>query len=301
MDFDQLRYFISVVQAKNFTAASKNHHISQPAISRRIADLETELGCKLLVRDSHSVSFTDAGKEFYEYAVFVLSKTDIITQRLDNIAKGRVGHVTVSVVPTSAHIIRIVMAEFYRRFPDIQVDLNYCQGKDQIASIRQGQHDFYFSFQSLLEAQGSLQILTTDYDRFELYVPGMHAHIADPRDLSSMNFLPLIVESAADAPFLVEKILDICQPRGFDISHTVTVNSFQSVIDLVNAGIGFTVFPHATARSTCTDHLVAFPIQGADALHANALAWNPAAMNDSTIRFLQVCQELFQNVTKPKA
>lgn len=299
MDFDQLRYFISVVQARNFTAASRNHHISQPAISRRIADMEKELGCKLLIRDSHNVSFTDAGKEFYDYAVNVLSQTDLITQRLDNIAKGRVGRVTVSVVPSSAHIVRIVMAEFYRRYPDIQVELNYCQGKDQIASIRQKQYDFYFSFQNLFESCGNMAMITTDYDRFELYVPSRLAHIVDPENLSSMNSFPLILESAAAAPFLVEKALDICKPRGFDISNIVTVNSFQAVIDLVNAGAGFTVFPHATARSTCTDNLIAFPFQGADAINPNAVAWNNDAMNDSTVRFLHVCQELFRNVKKP--
>lgn len=301
MDFDQLKYFISVVQAKNFTAASKHHHISQPAISRRIADLESELGCRLLMRDSHNVSLTDAGKEFYEYAVSVLSETDTITHRLDNIAKGRVGHITLCVVPTSAHIIRMVMYEFYRRYPNIQVDIYYYQGKDQIASIRQGKHDFYFSFRSLLEAHGDLRLMTTDYDRYELYVPGLHAHRVDPNDLRSISFLPLITESWTDAPFLVRQILDICQIRGFDISHTVTVNSFQSVIDMTNAGIGFTLFPHATSRSTCTDALVAFPLSGSDAIQENAMAWNENAMNDSTACFLQVCKEMFRNAAKPKA
>lgn len=68
MDFDQLRYFISIAQSRNFTNAAKMHHITQPAISRRIDSLEKEIGCKLFVRNSHSVALTDAGQEFFEYA-----------------------------------------------------------------------------------------------------------------------------------------------------------------------------------------------------------------------------------------
>ena len=288
MDLDQLRYFTSVVQVKNFTAAARFHHISQPAISRRIADLEAEVGCKLLTRDSHSVNMTPAGIEFLAYAQDVLKNSESILQRMDSIAKGRTGYLTVMAVPTSAHIIRLVMTEFYKRYPNIQVDLSYGQGKDQISSIRQGKHDFYFSFQSLLEGRDNLEFMTTDHDRYELYVPSAYAHRVDNTDLRSLNFLPLILESQVDAPFLVDKVLALCESRRFDTANVVWTGSFQAVIDLTNAGIGFTVFPHAASRSACTDHLVSFSLPGEDAVQANAMAWNPASMNDSTLPFLEV-------------
>lgn len=295
MDFDQLKYFVSVAQSHSFTAASKRHHISQSAISRRITELEKELGSRLLIRDSHSVSFTDAGREFYEYAVSVLDMTDTIQRRMDNISKGRTGRIRISGIPSSPHTLRRVIGKFHKLYPMIQIDLDYCVGKDQIIAISQEKYDFYFSFQNLLEAQNNLQFMTTDYDRFELYVPSDFAHLVNVNDFSSLGKISLLTESLSQGPFMVGKILDICQSRGFDINNTMFLNTLNTVIDLANAGMGFAIIPHTMSRSVCTDYLVAFSIPGDDADLTNAMAWHKGKLNDSSAKFLEVCREMFAN------
>lgn len=293
MNFDQLKYFISVAQSHSFTAASRRHHISQSAISRRITELEKELGIRLLIRDSHSVSFTDAGREFYEYAVSVLDMTDVIQRRMDNIAKGRTGRIRISGIPSSPHVLRKIIGKFHELYPMIQIDLDYCVGKEQIIAISQEKYDFYFSFQNLLEAQNNLQFMTTDYDRFELYVPSNFAHLVNVQDFSSLSKISLLTESHSQGPFMVGRILDICQSRGFDINNTMFLNTLNSVIDLANAGLGFTIIPHTMHRSICTDNLVAFSIPGDDARLTNAMGWHNGKLNDSSEKFLKVCRELF--------
>ncbi len=293
MDFDQLKYFVSVAQSRSFTAAAKRHHISQSAISRRVTELEKEIGTRLLIRDSHSVDFSDAGREFYEYAVSVLDMTDINLRRLDNISKGRIGRIRISSVPTSAHTLRRAIAQFHKLYPMIQIDLEYCVGKEQIVSISQGKHDFYFSFLDLLEAQDNLQCMTTDYDRFELYVPSDYAHLVNVQDFSSLNNIQLLSESLSQGPFLVSKILDICRSRGFDTDNTMFMGNLNSIADLANAGLGFTIIPHTMCRSICTDHLVAFTIPGEDAVLANAMGWPKGKLNSSSVKFLEVCRSMF--------
>lgn len=295
MDFDQLKYFISVAQSHSFTAAAKRHHISQSAISRRITELEKELGSRLLIRDSHSVSFTDVGREFYEYAVSVLDMTDVTLRRIDNISKGRIGRIRISSIPTSPHTLHRAIAQFHKLYPMIQIDLDYCVGKEQIVSISQEKYDFYFSFQDLLEAQDNLQCMTTDYDRFELYVPSDFAPLVNVQDFSSLNKIQLLSESLSQGPFLVRKILDICQSRGFDTNNTVFMSNLNSIIALANAGLGFTIIPHTMCRSICTDHLANFTIQGEDAVLTNAVGWHEGKLNDASVKFLEVCRKLFAN------
>lgn len=84
------------------------HHITQPAISRRIDALEKELGCKLFIRNSHSVFLTDAGQEFFDYAIGVMNMTEATKQRMENISNGRVGRIRLSLVPHIAEISYII-------------------------------------------------------------------------------------------------------------------------------------------------------------------------------------------------
>lgn len=72
MDLDTLKYFVDVVDLKNFTQAAKNNFISQPAISVQIRQLEMAVGKPLLVRDHHHVSVTPAGQIFYRAAKQIL-------------------------------------------------------------------------------------------------------------------------------------------------------------------------------------------------------------------------------------
>lgn len=72
----QLRYFVDVVEQRGFTAAARVLHIAQPALSRQIAQLEDDLGERLLVRQSDGVLPTDAGMRLYDLARAVLERVN---------------------------------------------------------------------------------------------------------------------------------------------------------------------------------------------------------------------------------
>ena len=61
MDIRQLRYFVEVVRHNGFGRATETLHVTQPAISRGIKELEDELGHRLLIREPRSVRLTDEG------------------------------------------------------------------------------------------------------------------------------------------------------------------------------------------------------------------------------------------------
>lgn len=72
----QLRYFIDVVEQRGFTAAARVLHVAQPALSRQIAQLEDDLGERLLVRQSDGVQPTEAGLRLYDLARAVLERVN---------------------------------------------------------------------------------------------------------------------------------------------------------------------------------------------------------------------------------
>ena len=67
IDFELYRIFYTVANAGNITKASEELHISQPAISKSIKNLENQLGGTLFVRTKRGVNLTEEGKEFYKY------------------------------------------------------------------------------------------------------------------------------------------------------------------------------------------------------------------------------------------
>ena len=74
MELRHLRYFVAVAEMENVSRAALKLHVSQPALSRQIRDLEDELGFSLLERTAKSVRLTDAGRTFLDNARALLQK-----------------------------------------------------------------------------------------------------------------------------------------------------------------------------------------------------------------------------------
>src|SRR4029077_18180805 len=77
VELRHLRYFVAVAEAENvLRAATQKLHVSQPAVSRQIRDLENELGVLLFERTGKALNLTDAGRLFLREARAVLERTD---------------------------------------------------------------------------------------------------------------------------------------------------------------------------------------------------------------------------------
>src|SRR5258708_5608389 len=82
MEMHQLRYFVAVVEAGNFTRAAQACFVSQPSLSQQIAKLEAEVGRRLLDRLGRRVRLTDAGRQLLDSAMAVLATVEDAKQRL---------------------------------------------------------------------------------------------------------------------------------------------------------------------------------------------------------------------------
>src|SRR6202035_6091777 len=86
VELRHLRYFISVAETENVSRAALKLHISQPALSRQIRDLEDEIGFCLLERTAKSVRLTDAGRRFLDDARELLRQADDAVKKARAIA-----------------------------------------------------------------------------------------------------------------------------------------------------------------------------------------------------------------------
>src|SRR5258707_9148788 len=96
--------FVRVVEAGSFSGAAKQLRIGQPAVSKTIAQLEERLGARLLLRSTHGLTPTEAGRNFYERAKRAIEEADEAELAARGAATTLSGRLRVSAAVTFARI-----------------------------------------------------------------------------------------------------------------------------------------------------------------------------------------------------
>jgi len=141
LDLRKVRYFVAVAEQLHFGRAADELHIAQPALSRQIRALEQDLGAPLLIRDSHGVALTDAGKQLLADAGPMLASADAVRRRVSVAARGS-RRLTVGFRAGIA--VTAAVREFALRHPDVLVDVQRIEWDDQAPMLLDGRIDVGF-------------------------------------------------------------------------------------------------------------------------------------------------------------
>src|SRR5688572_11286914 len=138
MELRHLRYFIAVAEEENVSRAALKLHVSQPALSRQIRDLEDELRFALFKRTAKSVQLTDAGRVFLSEAREVLKRSDEAVNKARAIATGGQGELHVGYAPSpTARILPATLRVFQARMPKVRVRLHDLSSEEMVAGLRE--------------------------------------------------------------------------------------------------------------------------------------------------------------------
>lgn len=149
MELRHLRYFIAVALEENVTRAAEKLHVSQPALSRQIRDLEDELGFALLERTAKSVSLTDAGTVFLDEASSVLERLETGIRAARDASLGEVGEIHVGYAPSlTVRILPPTLRAFQRVCPKTKVKIHDLSSEEMCNGLRSGELDMAFLLES---------------------------------------------------------------------------------------------------------------------------------------------------------
>src|SRR6267378_3520942 len=137
MELRHLRYFLAVAEAFNFTKAAALLRIAQPALSRRVQDLEDEIGVDLLTRSSRGVILTAEGKLFLEKTRLLLSLADESVEQVRALARGQFGELHIGYSPSpTVEILPPALAAFQKAFPHVNVLLHDASQRELVEGLQ---------------------------------------------------------------------------------------------------------------------------------------------------------------------
>ena len=139
MELRHLRYFVAVAEMENVSRAALKLHVSQPALSRQIRDLEDEIGFSLLERTAKSVRLTEAGRAFLDDARALLQHAEEAVKKARAVAGAEPNEVQVGYsAEDTAEILPKTLRLFQRAKPNVHVRLHDWNNKDILDGIRDG-------------------------------------------------------------------------------------------------------------------------------------------------------------------
>jgi DNA-binding transcriptional LysR family regulator len=139
MELRHLRYFLAVAEALNFTKAAALLRVAQPALSRRVQDLEDEIGVDLLKRSSRGVVLTAEGKVFLDKTRHILKLADESVEQVRALARGEEGELHIGYAPApTVEILPPALAAFQKAFPRVRVLLHDFSEQELIDGLRNG-------------------------------------------------------------------------------------------------------------------------------------------------------------------
>lgn len=234
LDLRALRTFLAVARHRNFTRASKEVFLTQPAVSMQMRQLERALGTPLFKKAGRDLRLTDAGEALREHAVRVLGASRAAEEAVAaavGLKRGQMG-VGASTTP-GIYLLPPMLAKFRARFPGISVTLTIDNSGTIAERVAAGELDLGFVGWEVDLAEVASERLCDD----ELVVigpPGSKAISA--ADLAAERFIQREEGSATRA--LAESWF---RKHGLELRPAMTLNSPEAVKRAVAAGLGLAI------------------------------------------------------------
>jgi DNA-binding transcriptional LysR family regulator len=257
MDLANLNAFIAIAEMGSFSAAGERLHLTQPAVSKRIAGLEQQLDVRLFDRLGREVSLTEAGRALLPRAYQILNVLDDTRRALTNLTGEVTGRLTLA---TSHHIglhrLPSLLRAFTKAYPEVALDIQFL--------------DSEVAYEEILHGRAELAVITL--------APEPHALVKavevwdDPLDFVAAPEHPLATQanvSLADIArypavfpgentFTHHIVSKLCEAQGLKPNIAMSTNYMETIKMMVSIGLAWSVLP----RTMLDEQVTPIPLPG---------------------------------------
>ena len=287
MTIRHMRIFAEVYQTENITKAAENLHMTQPAVSRAIQELEQYYGVKLFERMNRRLYVTECGKNYYSHVISILDLFDQTEQELrewDTQGKLRVG----TSISIGTMLLPELTVSFRQMYPEIRVQASVSNSRTVQLALLQNELDV-----GLVEGvvtERDLHVEIFQQDRLLLIVGRDHPlrkkESVKLADLEQYDLL-LREEGSAGRDFLDH----VFAVRGLPLAPLWESTSTQALIQAVRMGIGISVLPEMLVRDAIDrGEVFGCPIDDEPLVRDNFLVWHKDKYLSKALQdFIRLC------------
>ncbi|SAL54766.1 LysR family transcriptional regulator [Caballeronia udeis] len=255
MELRHLRYFVAAAEEEHFGRASERLHVTRPAVSQLIIDLENEIGTQLFERLAHSVKLTAAGRVLLPKLQTIMIDLGQAFAMAKLVGQGKSGALNVGYGSlTLLHpLFRAAIKEFHESYPNVTLSLFEIPTSEQVKALAVGKIDvgfMHFGPASVAPRKkgGSigpardgtaLDYLTIQTGSLGAVVPQDHP-LARKKSVSLGELAGeqfVVVPHSSVSPGY-GPLYALCKPAGFEPQIVQEVSSIASQLNLVSVGMG---------------------------------------------------------------
>jgi DNA-binding transcriptional LysR family regulator len=244
-DFVDLTLMVTLSDTKNLARAAERCHLSAPAASNRVKNLEEGLGFKLLYRTSQGMTITPAGEAFVHHARLVLERVEHLAGDMQEYGDGIKGHVRIWANTTAiSEFLPAVLSGFLRDHPDINIDLREVLSGEIVRGVAESATDIGIVAGNV--HADHLEMLPYRDDRLVLVTSQDHRLAAgksvDFAQTLADNFVGLPTSSAIHA-----FVTSAADALGARLKLRIQVGNFEAACRMIESGVGIGIVPESVA------------------------------------------------------
>ena len=245
LTFRQLSVFEAVARHLNYTRAAEELHLTQPAVSMQIKQLEASLGLAIFEQLGKRIHLTGAGSEVLAYARAIIQQLDELEEVLNRIKGLSGGKLRISVATTANYFIPTLLGTFSRRYPDITVSLDVTNRETLLRQLSENTVDLVVMGQPPTEADVEAQTFMDN--PLVVVAPPDHPLAREKKiplaRLQEETFL--VREPGSGTRIAMERFFN---ERGMKLKTGMEVGSNEAIKQSVQAGLGLGLLSRDTVE-----------------------------------------------------
>ncbi|MGV3479377.1 MAG: LysR family transcriptional regulator [Sphingobium sp.] len=286
-------FFLAVAEEQNLHRASERLNIAQSALSRRIADLERELGgVELFERQARGVAITPAGQTLAHDVRRILLSIEEARRNVRRIADGDLGILRVSFSEAMLRrpVLPAVLREFRALYPAVELRAYPLTSDAQRSRLLADEVDVAFVIDESTDTE-QFDRLPVGEDRFMLALPADHPLAAQSSvQLSDIASEPLLWPARHLSPRLFDRMIAAFDARGVSPNIAVEVAAVDIAYELAAAGIGLGIITAARADRTPAD-IVLRELVDLDLPLPISMLWPKDSASPLIARFIELVRQ----------
>jgi DNA-binding transcriptional LysR family regulator len=244
LNLRHLEALSAVSAAGNFTRAAQSLHVSQPALTVQIRQLEEALGVKLLDRNTRSVRLTRIGEQLTPVIQRLLREIEAVVTNAHELASGDRGVVSVSALPSvCSTVLPRIISDFRKQYPGISVLLRDGVAQRVLEKVKNGEVDLAVG--SFPDADLSMEVIPLFTDNLRVVFPP-HSPLERKRSVRLKDLIdyPLIVMDPQSS--LRAQVNRAFESIGHFLTPAYEVTYMSTAVGLAKAGLGVAILPSST-------------------------------------------------------